>query len=254
MKDIVLVAILIYAGLGVFLYFQQRSFIYFPVKEISTGLEDIRVQNGQHQIKISLVKPQLAVAANKKAILYFGGNAEAVHFNAEDFKQQFPGHTAFLVHYRGYGGSSGVPTEQALYDDALVIFDEIRGQYESVSVIGRSLGSAVATYTAANRPVDKLVLVTPFDSVLSVAQSQYPIYPVKWMLKDRHDSLGRVNDIEADTLILAAELDRVITLKHTQRLAEGFGRKATLHTLTGVGHNDISEHADYYPLMIDYLR
>jgi pimeloyl-ACP methyl ester carboxylesterase len=119
--------------------------------------------------------------------------------------------------------------------------------------MGRSLGSAVATYVASKRQIDKLVLITPFDSVQSVAQSQFPIYPMGLLLKDKHDSYSRTKNIEAKTLIVAAELDRVIKMPHTQRLLEGFDSDVEFHVIEGASHNNIGSSPRYYGILKGFL-
>ena len=169
---VISIAVLVYAGLCVFLYASQRSAMYYPTPEVHIpDVVDIRFESDGETLKIWL----LANAGGPNAIIYFGGNAEDVAANIPDFRNIFPGHAVYLVNYRGYGGSTGSPSEAGLYKDALIIFDEIRSEYTRISVIGRSLGSAVASYLASVRDIDKLVLVTPFDSIENVAKkhSQY---------------------------------------------------------------------------------
>jgi pimeloyl-ACP methyl ester carboxylesterase len=100
----------------------------------------------------------------------------------------FPDRAIYLLHYRGYGGSSGTPSEKALFADALTLFDEVRTKHSSVDVVGRSLGSGVAVYVASLRPVARLVLVTPFDSLEGLAALRFPYVPVKWLLRDKFES------------------------------------------------------------------
>ena len=76
----------------------------------------------------------------------------------------------------------------------------------SISVIGRSLGSGVACYLAAHRKIQHMALVTPYDSMTSLAQTHYPIFPVRWLLKDRFESSKLANSIDSETLVLLAEL------------------------------------------------
>ena len=147
-----------------------------------------------------------------KAILYFGGNGESVAGSAPHFIKIFPDHTVYLVNYRGYGGSTGNPTEQALYSDALFIYDKISKKHKNISVIGRSLGTGVATFLASKRAITKMILVTPYDSFQNLAQQQYPIYPISFLLKDKYNSSSRVKDINSATLIILAEHDSVIPL------------------------------------------
>ena len=126
--------------------------------------------------------------------------------------------------------------------------------HKEISVIGRSLGSAVATYVAANRTLAKLVLITPFDSIQHIAQSQYPIYPMSLLLKDKHDSYSRANKITAQTLVIAAEKDNIIGMVHTQRLIDGFSNNVMLDVIKGANHNNISEFPHYNQILGDFLK
>lgn len=249
MKSTLLFIAVLYFALGFLLYLGQRGFIYFPVRKNTDSLYTEVFENEGQQIKAAVLN-----LGNKKALLYFGGNAEDVDFNAASFAKLFYDHTVYLVKYRGYGGSSGTPSEAGIYSDAIHIHDVISARHDRISAMGRSLGSAVATYVAANRKVDKLVLITPFDSVQSVAQSMLPIYPMGIILKDRYDSVSRVNAISAQTLIVAAEKDRVIAMKHTRRLADAFASRAVMHVVKGADHNDISAYPDYYQVIQEFMQ
>lgn len=248
MKSILLTALIIYLGIGLFLYLQQRSFIYFPVPATSA---DLNTRLFQHQGQI--IKTTVLNEGAENALIYFGGNAENVDYNIDDFAQYFAEYTVYLVHYRGYGGSSGTPTEAGIYADALHIYNELSTKYDTISVIGRSLGSAVATHVAANRAVRKLVLITPFDSIQRVAQSQFPVYPMEWLLKDKHDSYSRAGGIQAETLIVAAELDEVIKMPRTKRLLEALSSEVEFHVIDGAGHNNISGYPEYYRILDGFL-
>lgn len=248
MKNLILFIFLIYFSAGFYLYIDQRNFIYFPVASINNTFKERVFENDGHKIKASIIN-----SGRGKAIIYFGGNAENVDNNALSFTQLFTDHTVYLVKYRGYGGSSGEPTETGIYSDALHIYDRVSQNHETVSVIGRSLGSGVATYVASKKSVDKLVLITPFDSVQSVAQARFPIYPMSVLLKDKHDSLSRVKDIHASTLVIAAARDSVIPSGHTEQLVDGFTKDIMYKVIEGVGHNDISSAPSYSRLLQGFL-
>ena len=248
MKTLILTGIFLYFGTGLYLYLVQRDFIYFPVHSSASEYEQRIFENDGYQIKATVLNK-----GNTKAIIYFGGNAENVDYNSEAFSQLFTDHTIYLVKYRGYSGSTGKPTEEGLYSDALHIYDEIIDKHNQVTVLGRSLGSAVATYLASKRDVHKLVLITPFDSILSIAKSQYPIYPVSLLLKDHYDSYSRVNSISSEILVIAAAEDRIIQRQHTQRLIEGFSKDIEFEVIEGVGHNDISRNPRYFGVMKEFI-
>jgi pimeloyl-ACP methyl ester carboxylesterase len=112
--------------------------------------------------------------------------------------------------------------------------------------MGRSLGSGVATYVAANRNVDTLILVTPFDSIENVAKNIYWMFPVSLMIKDTFRSADRVKDITAQTYIFIAENDRVIPRARTDQLIAHFGDQLVeVVIVANAGHNTISQFPDY---------
>jgi pimeloyl-ACP methyl ester carboxylesterase len=244
------IAALLYLGVGIFLYFAQRSFLYQPVPETAgTEADEMRVESGGVSLKIWHFNPRLS-----KAIIYFGGNAENVYWNVPVFKEMFADYSVYLVNYRGYGGSSGSPSETALLEDAVSIFDRLQPKHESISVIGRSLGTGVATYLASVRRVEKMVLVTPFDSIVSVAKRGYPIFPVSLFLKDRYDSFGRVASIRSPTLVIIAENDEIILRESSDRLISAFKSTDVLvEMIDDATHNSIGNTSLYLKLLNDFL-
>jgi len=241
---------MVYIGFGLLLYFAQHAFIYHPTPVVNIkGLSEQVIRNDGESIKIHVLNE-----LQPHALIYFGGNAEAVAYNAPMFREKFLQHAIYFMNYRGYGGSTGTPGEQALYSDALALFDRVKARHERVAVIGRSLGSGVATYLASKRDVDKLILVTPFDSIENVAASHYPVYPMSIMLKEKYDSISRVPAIQAPTLILIALNDSIVDASHAHRLAAAFpDGQIKKYVLGGSGHNSISSTSQYYDLMRDFL-
>ncbi len=242
LSNLIVIGVILYVGFGFMLYVMQRDMMYLPTPEVAhPHTEKIFTNEGESIKTVVLDEHQ------PNAILYFGGNSEAVERNAEKFQQTLAGFAVYLVKYRGYGGSSGSPTERAIYSDAEYIFEQLESRYETVSVIGRSLGSGVATMLAAKRNVEKLALITPFDSAESVAKRLYPVYPISWLLKDKYDSLSRVEAIRVPTLIIIAELDRVITKEHALRLADAFPpAQISVEMLANTGHNNLDYNQKYF--------
>jgi pimeloyl-ACP methyl ester carboxylesterase len=240
---------LIYLGTGFLLFIKQRDFLYFPVPSIKHSFDEETFNIAKESIKVTVLNK-----GRKKAIIYFGGNAESVDYNAYDFSRIFQQHTVYLVKYRGYGGSTGRPEEKAIYSDALHIFDKIKSKYAAVSIIGRSLGSGVATLLASKRNIDKLILITPFDSIENVAQKLYLIYPMSLLLKDKYDSVGRISSITAKTLVIAAEKDQIIDAEHTKRLVNAFpALQITYEVLENTDHNTVSNSEKYYVLLKEHI-
>ncbi len=218
LRSLVFVVLTVYVGFGAYLYAFQRSFIYHPTPDgTAAGYERLAIASDGERIQVWRSNPGRA-----SAVIYFGGNAEAVGYGAADLARILPRHTLYLVDYRGYGGSSGVPSEAGLYLDALAVYDAIGAEHAEITALGRSLGSGVATYLAVQRPLDRLVLVTPFDNFESLAKGLYPVYPVGLLLRESYDSLARAPAIRAPTLIVIAAQDRQIPPDHARRLAAAF--------------------------------
>jgi pimeloyl-ACP methyl ester carboxylesterase len=197
----------------------------------------------------------LRVDPSKPLILYFGGNAEDVLYSAAQLRDLNFGEV-LAVNYRGYGGSSGEPGQDALYADALRIYDYAveQGAIPSrIVVLGRSLGSGVASMLAAQRPLAAAILVTPFDSLSAVAAGHYPYVPVRWLLKHRFASTQWAAATHSPALILAAEHDSIVPSLHARVLAEHWAGEKEFHLLENVGHNDIDHHSDYYALIQKFL-
>jgi uncharacterized protein len=237
---------LIYVALCAFLFFQQRSMIYLPQpRTVIDGSTMLMLPvDGAEVLVTTLPRP------GSNALVYFGGNAEDVAYGLPALATAFPDHAIYLMHYRGYGGSSGKPTEAALFSDAVALFDKVHAEHRSILVVGRSLGSGVATHLASVRPVTRLVLVTPFDSLVSVAAQHYSFFPVRWLMRDKFESWRYAERVTAPTLIVAAELDEVIPAANTQALLAHFRPGvASIKVIAGASHNSISEDADYFPLL-----
>ncbi len=249
---LLLLVVLVYLGLGTYLYIKQRSFVYFPTTETQGQLAQVLTLNSNDEhLKVWVINPNKA-----NAIFYFGGNAEPVEYNIQPFQTWFPNHTLYLMNYRGYGGSTGSPTEAALYADALTLYDQVSTQHKSISIIGRSLGSGVATYLGANREVKKMALVTPYDSVANVAQATYPMYPMSLLFKDKYDSISRAQKIHAKVMLLIAEHDEMIPRKHSNNLADALlaaNVEVKIELLMRATHNSFSEDPHYQKSLQNFI-
>lgn len=173
------------------------------------------------------------------ALLYFGGNAESVQHSARELAAWFPGRSIYVLAYRGYGASEGKPSEAALTGDALALYDHVRRLHPDgdVAVVGRSLGSGVAAQLAGARPVDRLALVTPFDSLSGVAALHYPWLPVRLLMKDDYDSGAALADFHGPVFILEAGRDAIVPGASTQRLAEALPRAPTRLRVADADHD-----------------
>lgn len=232
------------------LFFYQRSFLYFPTPEVKMpGSMSFSLTNEGETIKI-----WTRTVESSDAVIYFGGNAEDVSNSFLRFSALLPNQNLYFVNYRGYGGSTGTPSEAVFFSDALAIYDSIHAKHQNVSVIGRSLGSGVAVYLVAKRKVDKLILVTPYDSIENVAKKSFPIFPVSLILQDKFDSASRAPSIEAKTLLIVAEIDEVIPRANSDALAARFPEDRVVErVIQGTNHNSIGMSQEYLDLVVGFL-
>jgi uncharacterized protein len=240
------IAAILYIALCVVLFLAQRSFIYYPQpKSASDDSPTLILNLGSERVLVS-TRPLPA----SEAVIYFGGNAEDVSHSLPTLAAAFPGRSLYALNYRGYGGSTGKPSEAALIADAFALFDRVHADHPGIIVIGRSLGSGVAVHIASERPAERLVLVTPYDSLLNIAAGQFPFFPVRWLLLDKFESWRYASKMTAPTQLIAAQHDEVIPSASTQSLSKHFPKGvATLTVIPGVGHNSISENPDYIRLL-----
>jgi len=236
------IAVFIYLGICATLFASQRSMIYYPQAGAANRPADT----------LTLTVPDAALRVTirphdgSRALIYFGGNAEDVSLNLPALAQAFPDRAIYLLHYRGYGGSTGTPSEETLRKDALALFDKVHAEHAEIVVIGRSLGSGVAIRLASQRPVSRLVLVTPYDSMQELAAREFPYLPVRWLMTDKYESWRYASLIRVPTQLIAAEFDEVIPGASTSRLLANFNRGvASLTVIPGTGHNTISGSPAY---------
>jgi pimeloyl-ACP methyl ester carboxylesterase len=247
------IAIAAYLVVCALLYFGQRDLLYFPqTTRVAPAQTDFALQRG----------PALALRGwrvnpgRDKVLLYFGGNAEDLRHARAQLAPLLPDYTVYLLAYRGYGASDGAPSEAALVGDALALYDHVRmtQPQAEIAVLGRSLGSGVASQLAARRPLARLILVTPFDSLASAAQAHYPWAPVRWLLRDRYDSASALRAYRGPLLVLRAGRDQVIPASSTQRLLDALPQAPTLAELPRAGHDDISADPRYAQALRAFLR
>jgi pimeloyl-ACP methyl ester carboxylesterase len=194
----------------------QRSFIYVPRPAADPS----------NQFALPVDNTRVLVThrphPGAQALIYFGGNAEDVSLTAAELAALLPDTALYLLHYRGYGGSEGQPNEAALRRDAQALYAHVASRHSTITVVGRSLGGGPAVHLAATRPVQRLVLLVPFDSLLAVARDAMPWLPVNLLLQDRWDAAAEATRVSSPTTIVAAAQDTVVPVNHARALHRAF--------------------------------
>ncbi len=244
-------AVVAYLCICAWMYFRQRHFLYFPQEtRVDARNTDFVVEHDGITLRGWSVNP-----GRDNAVLYFGGNAERIEQMRDEFLKWIPGTSVYLLPYRGYGANEGEPSEKALFADALALYDEVRNRHQakSISVIGRSLGSAIASYVASKRSVTKLVLITPFDRGVSLALAHYPWLPVSLLMKDRYESTAYLHDYRGPTLVVRAGRDEVIPAANTNRLIAALPTPPQVLDLPEATHSTVSDFPAYSETLSRFL-
>jgi len=244
-----------YLFLAAFIYFRQESFLFFPpadkhLDHSLTRIQDYQLRRGDINLHGWLVNPSYA---RQKLLIYFGGNGEDVFLNHDEF-EDLQAATLFVA-YRGYGPSGGIPGEQELYADALVVIDDAIRKYrpDEVYLIGRSLGSGVACYGAAHKAVQGLILITPYDSIENVAKHIYPWLPVRLLLKHKFKATDYAAKIDCPVLVLYGGRDEVIRPERTQNLLRHFRSPIEVVLIEQAEHGTIEMFPEYWRALLTFI-
>ena len=197
------------------------------------------------------VPPAVAPKGERILIIGFGGNA----WNGEDvasyLHELFPKADIVAFHYRGYRPSTGSPSAEALLADAPLLYDFAVGRVkpDRTIAVGFSIGSGVAAQLAAERPIDGLILVTPFDSLKAAAQSLYPWVPIGPFFQHEIDAAGLLERSRVPVALLAGERDDIVLPARTEALRSRCGNIVFDRTIPRAGHNDIYGRSDFHEAM-----
>ena len=180
--------------------------------------------------------------AGQPTLLYFHGNAGSLETRNERFRRYMArGIGMFMMTYRGFGGSSGTPSEAANVADGQLAYDTLVASGvapEDIVVYGESLGTGVAVQVAASRPVAGVVLDAPYTSMVDLARLHYPLIPGRWFMTDRYETSRHIAGVTAPLLIIHGEADTIIPVEMGRELHALAQGPKTLRTFPGAGHAD----------------
>jgi fermentation-respiration switch protein FrsA (DUF1100 family) len=180
--------------------------------------------------------------AEQPVVLYFHGNGASLRWRLERFRALTADGTGLVaLSYRGYGGSSGSPSEAGFIADGLAAYAFAAARYapQRIIVWGESLGSGVAVAVAAEKPVGHVVLESPFTSAVDIGAERYWFVPVRLLMKDQFRSDLRIGKVTAPVLVLHGDRDRVVPFALGERLYGMITAPKRFVRFPGLGHNDL---------------
>ena len=241
--------------------FEFQSHLIFPVHAVPvagplpSGAEHLSARTPDGNRLAGILIPPDEPDAGRTLILGFGGNAWNGQDVAEYLHELYPDHNVAAFHYRGYPPSTGSPSAEALIADVPLVYDAAVGTAKParVIVVGFSIGTGVAAQLSANRKLDGLILVTPFDSLKGVAQSMYPWLPIGPLFAHEIDAAGPIRNSRVPVAIIAAEHDQIVPADRTAALRKVVPELVYDRTITRAGHNDIYARSDFQDSMREAL-
>jgi hypothetical protein len=223
--------------------------MYFPdatrVAPAQAGLpraEEVALTSSDGE---KLVAWYVAPRGGKPLVLYFQGNAEGLPARVNRFTWLTADGTGLLaLCYRGYGGSTGTPTESGLICDAEAAYDFARAHTPAKRIVlfGESLGTAVAVALAAGHEIGALILDAPFTSAADVGAAAYRFVPVRWSMKDTFHSDERIGRVSAPLLVLHGEQDRIVPIRFGEALFALAREPKRFVRFPQGGHVDLDDH------------
>ena len=251
----VTVALSSYAAVVAYVSVFQRSFLYQPdterVAPAAAGLRGFEEELVSTPDGARLVTWWSPPQPGRPVMVYFHGNGGNISYRAA--RAQFfqaEGCGVLMVEYRGYGGSTGVPSETTLTADARQMLDRLAARgypAKRLVLFGESLGSGLAVTLAAERPVAALILDSPYTALVDIAAERMPYLPVRLMMLDRFDSLSKIAKVHARLLVIHGDQDEVIPFEMGERLYAAANGPKSFVRLKGASHvtplNDISKQA-----------
>jgi fermentation-respiration switch protein FrsA (DUF1100 family) len=249
LKWLLIVAVGFYCGVLALMYVFQRAMMYFPdatrVAPAQAGLPRAAEVTFASSDGEKLLAWYLPPDAGKPLVIYFQGNAEGLAARVGRFTWLSADGTGLLaLCYRGYGGSSGTPSEDGLIRDAAAAYGFARERIPAQRIVlfGESLGTAVAVALAAGHDVAAVILDAPFTSAAEVGAAAYPFAPVRWLIKDKFRSDERIGRLTAPLLVMHGEQDRIVPIRFGEKLFALAREPKRFVRFPQGGHVDLDDH------------
>ena len=213
--NIFFVIFFIYFLITIFLFFYQRKLLYYP---------NINVRDSHtisHKMEKVLIPSENDLVAwhyknneNYKTLVFFHGNAGDLSnriYKLNEFSKLKLNYLIFA--YRGFNGNKGNPTEEGLYQDAAKVINWLKSKNileNDIILYGESLGTAIAIHTGQFKNFSGIILEAPFTSMIDLGQKYYPIFPVKFLLKDKYESKNKLKNLKSSMLVMHGKKDKIV--------------------------------------------
>lgn len=235
-KRLIRSIVVLYCLANIMVYFYAEKLI-FPYDQSSYNrtLSGLQLLKSKDNTDIAIRHWQ--ANKEKNLVLYFHGNyLDIGHLDEIAVEFNSRGYSVLAMDYRGYGLSQGKAKETNTYQDSQVVYDyalSLGHKPENIIILGRSVGTGIATELAVNNLSKALILISPYTSTYRV-MTKYPV-----MLFDKFNNSAKINQVKVPILMVHGEKDKVIPAWHSQELYDNYKGPKSRHVIPQAGHNDV---------------
>jgi hypothetical protein len=256
-------AVVVYFGVIILLMFLENRLVYRPLKDNEDWqpaprpeIQDIEITSSDGNRLHAWWLPH---AKNQEALLYFHGNAGNLSHRGQSIVKlhDWLETSVLIIDYPGYGKSTGSPSEAGCYAAGDCAFrwlaDAQKIHPEKITLYGGSLGGGVAINLAHQNPHKALVLIKTFTSAPDVGKSLYPWLPIRWLMRNQFDNLGKIGQCRKPVFIAHGTSDSLVPYDHAQKLYQAANHPKFLYSIDKADHNDRMPD-DFFPRLKQFLK
>ncbi len=255
--NILKIIIITYCSIGIALFYLQEKFIFHPEKidKNYTYIFDTRFKENNIAVNTEDTINVLTFFTDKikkGVVLYFHGNRKNVeHYYPQVQHFTSRGYDVCMPDYPGFGKTTGIRTEDKLYQQAMLVYNFVASQYQvdSIVIFGKSLGTCMAAYVASQTTCKKLILETPYYSMTDLFKHYAPIYPVTRMITYKLPLYSFLADVNCKKIIIHGTKDEVIPYKQSYNLKEFFKPGDEFITIEGGKHNGLAASKEFQNML-----
>ena len=256
-KKILQIGLLVYLLFGVFIFISHRSMIYHP-DLVPSNFDHCPAFDDSEQINTNGTRAYYKHTTDKIIVVYHGNAGSACDRSYLKNVFEENEYSYLFVEYAGYGGDQKKPSRELLFRDAENIVSFLKTKnYTQTLLFAESVGSGVASYHATLMSVDRILFISPFDSLVNLAQTKLPVYPMFLLekgSKENYDNLALLREYAGELTIIHGAKDNVIPLKRGKALFENINiPNKEFIIIDGAGHNDIYNFESTWKSIADFL-
>ncbi len=246
LQSLIFILVTTWVLLSLLIYFYQPKLIYFPHKEVEATPKLISLDYEELTLTTSdgveLNTWWIPNPNARATLLFFHGNAGNISHRLDSIELFYKlGLSILIIDYRGYGKSSGTPSEHGTYIDAETAWTYLTNNKnispDKIIIFGRSLGGAVAIWLAEKYSSAALIVESGFTSIADIGKHYYPYLPTSLLARIKYPSKNRMSKINSPVLIIHSPNDEIIPYEHGQQLFKAANKPKTFLDISG-GHND----------------